>query len=106
MRAAKPTPSTGAEHGGVRAVSARAGIAMALGASLCWALSTVIMRPAIDLVDPLVANALRLPVGCLVLVGLSLGNRRGGGNPFAISRRSVAVLALAGSFSAISGGLW
>ena len=91
----------------LRPPSTRAGIAMALGASLCWSLSTVIMRPAVDQVDPLIANAIRLPFGCLVLLALSLGNRRrGGASPFAIPRRSAAVLTAAGAFSALSGTLW
>src|SRR5581483_6281988 len=91
---------------GLRAPTSRAGIAMALGASLCWAGSAIIMRPASELVDPLVANAVRLPIACLVLIGLSLGNQRRHTNSLVVSRRSVAVLALAGCFSAISGACW
>ncbi len=91
---------------GLRAPTSRAGIAMALGASLCWAGSAIIMRPASELVDPLVANAVRLPIACLVLIGLSLGNQRRHTSSLVVSRRSVAVLALAGCFSAISGACW
>jgi drug/metabolite transporter (DMT)-like permease len=89
----------------VAPVSTRVGIVMALGASVCWALSAVLVKPSLSEVDPLVANAVRLPVAFLVLVGLTLGTRRQA-NPFAISRRSFAVLALTGAFSAVSGGLW
>jgi DME family drug/metabolite transporter len=91
---------------GLRAPTSRAGVAMALGASLCWASSAIIMRPASELVDPLIANAVRLPIACLVLIGLSLGNQRRRPSPVAVSGRSVAVLAVAGCFSAVSGACW
>jgi DME family drug/metabolite transporter len=83
----------------------RKGIAMAVVASLCWATSTVMVRPALASIDPLLANGIRLPIGCLVLALMTLRGRRGG-NPFAIGRRATLVLAGAGLLSGVSGGFW
>jgi drug/metabolite transporter, DME family len=89
----------------VAPVSVRVGILMSIGASICWALSTVLVKPALSEVDPIVANAVRLPIACLVLVGLSLGMRPKS-NPFAVSRRTLLVLAGAGCLSGLSGAMW
>lgn len=89
----------------VAPTSVPAGIAMSLGASVCWALSAILVKPALAQVDPLIANAVRLPFACLVLVALSFGTRRQS-NPFAVPRRSLLVLAATGCVTALSGGLW
>jgi drug/metabolite transporter (DMT)-like permease len=89
----------------VKPVGARVGVAMALGAALCWATSTVLVKPALEQVTPLVANAIRLPFGCIVLFVLaSIAGRRS--SPFAIRRRSLAVLAATGTISGFSMILW
>ena len=84
---------------------ARTGILMALAASVCWSLSTVLVRPSLDLIDPVLGNGVRLPVAFVVMSLLSL---RGGQvpNPFAYGRRSAGTLAVAGSMSGVSGALW
>ena len=89
----------------VKPASTRVGIAMSLTAAVCWALSAILVKPALGQVEPLIANGIRLPVACLVLIGLSLGTRRQT-NPFAVKRRSLLVLGVTGCFSALSGGLW
>jgi drug/metabolite transporter (DMT)-like permease len=46
----------------------RAGVLCALGAALCWATSTALLRPAAEHIDPWVAATLRLMVAALVLL--------------------------------------
>jgi drug/metabolite transporter (DMT)-like permease len=84
------------------------GVVAALGASLCWSFAPVILKPSLDLVDPLVANTIRLPTACMVLVLMSVLSRRGGslGHPFAFGRRTAGLLALAGLCNGLSSGLW
>jgi DME family drug/metabolite transporter len=83
----------------------RRGVLLALAASLCWAASTVMVRPALDQVDPLLANAIRLPAACLVLA-LFVLRGAGGASSLAVGRRSALVLAGAGVVSGASGALW
>jgi DME family drug/metabolite transporter len=83
----------------------RTGVLFALCAALCWSLSTVLVRPALDLIDPILANGVRLPVACALLTALSLRGERGA-NPFAYGWRAGAVLAVAGVLSGISGAFW
>src|SRR5262245_53554526 len=83
----------------------RRGVLLALAASLCWAASTVLVRPALDQVDPLLANAVRLPAACLVLA-LTVLRGSGGARDLALSRRSTLILAGAGLVSGISGAFW
>ena len=84
--------------------ASRRGVLLAVAASLCWAASAVLVRPALDQIDPLVANAVRLPVGTLVLALTVL--RGGGPKAFALSRRSTLILAGAGLISGVSGAFW
>jgi DME family drug/metabolite transporter len=55
--------------------SLRAGVALAAGAALCWAISAVMIRPALDQVDVLPASVIRTTAGAasVWLVGWRLG---------------------------------
>ncbi len=55
----------------------RVGIGMALGAAVCWAFSSVAVRPALDQVDALTASTFRVVVGALTvwLVAIWTGRR-------------------------------
>jgi DME family drug/metabolite transporter len=82
------------------------GVLFAVGAALCWAVAPIMLRPALDQVDPMLANAIRLPTACVVLIALSL---RGGApprHPFAYGRRTAGLLALAGLCNGLSSILW
>jgi len=83
----------------------RLGLALAFGASLCWAASTIIVKEALERVPPFTANGLRLPVAMVVLLVMAriLG---GAASPFGLGRRSGWILALAGLMSGVSGALW
>ena len=64
------SPSRRIDATPVDPVVVRRGILLAMAASFCWAGSTIVVRPALDQIDPLLGNGIRLPVACLVL-GLS-----------------------------------
>jgi DME family drug/metabolite transporter len=81
------------------------GITLALIAACCWAVSTATVKPALSLVDPLVANGVRLPAAMLVLQLLSWRSE-GLGSPFRFGRRAGLMLAVAGLISGLSGALW
>ncbi len=83
----------------------RLGLALAFGASLCWAASTIIVKEALESVPPLTANGLRLPVALVVLLVMTrfLG---GAASPFGFGRRAGWILVLAGLMSGVSGALW
>lgn len=82
------------------------GVLFAVGAAACWAVAPVILRPALDRVDPVLANAIRLPAACLVLIGLSMRGGARPGHPFAFGRRTSALLAFAGLCNGLSSILW
>jgi len=72
----------------------RLGIALALAASLLWGLGTVLMRPPMDHLTPVQANAVRMPFVAILLYGLRVlpsGERlaRSG-------RRALAIVAATG----------
>ena len=48
------------------------GVSLALVAAVGWAASTVLVRPALTEVDPLVASTIRLPFATLVLVASTI----------------------------------
>jgi DME family drug/metabolite transporter len=52
------------------------GVAMALGAAICWASSTVLLRMGLTGVDVTVANAIRLSVLMTVLAVMSIATKR------------------------------
>ncbi|HUE75196.1 MAG TPA: GRP family sugar transporter, partial [Chloroflexota bacterium] len=51
----------------VESQSSGLGVGLALAASVCWSISTILMKPALDDIDAIVANAMRLPIGTLIL---------------------------------------
>lgn len=71
------------------------GVALALVAAMCWASSTVMLRVGLEGVDVAVANALRLSVLLVVLMGLLLGQRGSGRIEFG-GLRSLGIVLLAG----------
>lgn len=97
FRAASRAPDPGGLSG--------RGVLYAAGAACCWAVSPVLLKPSLDMVDPILANAIRLPTACLVLIALSL---RGPppGHPFAYGARTAAILAMAGLFNGLSSIFW
>ncbi|HEY3107489.1 MAG TPA: DMT family transporter [Chloroflexota bacterium] len=99
------SPPRRVDGAGGDTAATRPGVLLALAASLCWATSTVMVRPALDQIDPLLANAIRLPAAFLVLALTVLRGARGAG-AFAISPRSALVLAGAGLVSGVSGAFW
>jgi drug/metabolite transporter, DME family len=82
------------------------GVLFAVGAALCWAVAPILLRPALDQVDPVLANAIRLPAACLVLIALSLRGSAPVRHPFAYGRRTAGLLALAGLCNGLSSILW
>ncbi|MFC1885937.1 DMT family transporter [Thermodesulfobacteriota bacterium] len=48
-----------------------------ISAGLCWALSFGIMKVVLKEIDPVLANAFRLPSAAILLTGLSIGSGRG-----------------------------
>jgi len=61
------------DHVDARTIST--GIAMAVGAALCWGLGTVILAFGTEAINPALANAVRLPL--VVLASLAIAARRG-----------------------------
>jgi len=79
----------------------RRGLLLALAAAACWAVSTIIIRRALESVDIVAANFIRLSTATLCLTGLELLLSRGR-RPAGLSRRSLTILAIAGFISAFS----
>ena len=78
------------------AKSAR-GVLLALGAGLCWAVGTSVVKVALEDVDFLVANALRLPMAALILLTWA-GATQGIQGPRKAGRRSLLIVTLTGLF--------
>ena len=95
-----------AEQAGASSGAAGRGVLFAVGAAACWAVAPIVLRPALDVVDPVLANAIRLPTACLVLIALSLRGGARPGHPFSYGRRTAALLALAGLCNGLSSVLW
>lgn len=76
------------------------GVLMALVAAICWALSTTLTRVAVQDIDVITANTIRLPFSAVVSLLLGFGfGRRSGRKPIPLwrfSRRSLVIIALAG----------
>ncbi len=89
---------------GLRGADKR-GVLTALGAALCYATSTVILKTGLADVDLLVANLLRMSTASLFLFGVEALNS--GGRPTAgLSRRSFAIVAVAGVINSFSSMLY
>jgi uncharacterized membrane protein len=80
---------------------ARRGAALALAASFLWACGTVLVRPAVEQIEPLVANAIRLPMTALIIAfyGWQTGGLTGRAE---LTRRSIATLLAVGAITAFS----
>ncbi len=77
------------------------GLACAVAAAVCWAGATLTVRPALALVDPATANAVRMPVAALLLLGTAW--RSGGlAQSRGLTGRAVALLLATGLSSGIS----
>ena len=72
----------------------RAGVALALVTSLLWGLGTVLMRPPMDNLTPVQANAVRMPFVAAVLYGLRVWPS--GERLSQCSRRTFVVVAATG----------
>ncbi len=73
----------------------RRGVAMALGAAACWAISAVCLKTALETVDILSANMVRMVVASILL--FSYGTIASGRKVMAgVDGRSITIMALAG----------
>jgi drug/metabolite transporter, DME family len=79
----------------------RRGLLLAVAAAGCWSLSTIMLKPALEVVSLLPANLLRLSTAAVLLIGLELVLDRGR-IPRGLPHRSLAIMALAGSLNAFS----
>ncbi len=79
----------------------RRGLLLSLAAAACWAVSTIVLRHALDSVDIMAANFLRMITASLCLLGLEAFLSRGR-LPSGLSRRSLVMTGLAGCVSALS----
>jgi drug/metabolite transporter (DMT)-like permease len=70
----------------------RAGILMALTAALLWAVSSVIIRPALDQVDVLTATAFRMVTGAMTLWLIAGWRARRAAAPAQFPRFRIALL--------------
>lgn len=78
------------------------GVGMALTAACCWSVSTTLTRVAVQQIDVVTANAIRLPFSAAVSVLFGLG--RATVPPRQFGRRAFAILALAGVLGTAGGG--
>jgi uncharacterized membrane protein len=60
----------------VEPAARRAGLLMALATSLLWGIGLVVLKPATAGMHSVVANAVRQPMGLLILLGLNLAQGR------------------------------
>jgi drug/metabolite transporter (DMT)-like permease len=84
----------------------RAGIVFGLGAAVCWALGTVLLRPAVDQIDPFVAASWRLAVATLVLHAFAARHLPAVGRVARAERGVGAALLLLGVGTAVSMALF
>ena len=86
----------------------RAGVASALGAALAWAVSVILLKAPLDDVDPVTAQAVRLPVAGLVLLAspwgwASAGELRRNGGPLVGRLLVVSAITVASSVLFVTG---
>ncbi|HEX5501117.1 MAG TPA: DMT family transporter [Thermomicrobiales bacterium] len=94
VEAGKATPGA-AEHHWL-------GVGLALAAALCWACSTTITRVAVEQIDVVTANTIRLPVSAAVL--LLLGRGRAKLPPSRYGWRTFGILFLVGAVGTAGSG--
>lgn len=78
------------------------GVGMSLVAALCWSLSTTLSRVAINDIDVITANTLRLPFSALISSLLCL--RTGWTSPATFGRRNLLILVFCGIVGTAGGG--
>jgi drug/metabolite transporter (DMT)-like permease len=103
-KTANAVPTRGSGHGLNSGMLI--GVVLALFAAVAWASSTVMVRPALREMDPLVASTVRMPFATLVLLLLAtrlgrLDNRR-----LELKRGTLGWLLVAGLMTAVSAGLF
>ena len=86
----------------------RFGVATALAAALAWAVSVILLKAPMSQVDPVAAQAVRLPVAGLVLLASpwgwrSAGELRRGGRPLVGRLVVVSAVTLASSILFVAG---
>lgn len=81
------------------------GLAAAFGASLFWSVSTISLKPAVEVVEPVVANAIRLPMAAVLLVGLA-SSRPSGLAIWRFGLPTVLLVVAAGALHALSSGFY
>lgn len=78
------------------------GVGMALTAALCWSLSTTLSRVAVNDIDVVTANTLRLPFSALISSLLSV--RNGWVSPAKFGRCNLAIIIGCGIIGTAGGG--
>jgi drug/metabolite transporter (DMT)-like permease len=78
------------------------GVAMALGAAVCWSCSTTLIRVAVRDIDVITSNAIRLPFSALV--SFLVGARQGTISPRRFGPRSWLILIVMGIVGTAGGG--
>ena len=82
------------------------GVVLALVAAVGWATSTVMVRPALREVDPLVASTIRLPFATIVLTLAALRLRRFDSRRLDLKPGTTAWLIFAGLMTVVSATLF
>jgi drug/metabolite transporter (DMT)-like permease len=99
-------PPTASDHAVVDRRTNLVGIALALTAAVMWAISSTTVKVGLNDIDVVAANAIRLPIAALVLLGMA---RRGAPQPalWRLPRATIVVIVLTGVLgSGLSGFLW
>ena len=78
------------------------GVLLALVAAVAWASSTVMVRPALREMDPLVASTVRMPFATLILLLVATRMRRFDNRRLELKRGTVVWLVIAGLATAVS----
>jgi drug/metabolite transporter (DMT)-like permease len=79
----------------------RRGVLLALGAAVCWAFSSIMLRQAVGSIDVLSTNLIRMVVAAIMLLGFESLVFRGEAAA-GVDRRGLAVMALAGLLGTFS----
>jgi drug/metabolite transporter (DMT)-like permease len=79
----------------------RRGLLLAAGAAVCWSLSTIMLKTALESMPLLPANLLRMSTAAVLLIGLEVILERGHAATV-LPRRSLVIMALAGILNAFS----
>jgi drug/metabolite transporter (DMT)-like permease len=82
------------------------GVSLALITAVAWASSTVLGKPALREMDPLVASTIRLPFATVVLLPAAVRLRRIDSRRLELKPGTVAWLLAAGLMTAVSAGLF